>query len=102
MYIKKEIYGYGSSGKANIICTYCDIKLDKIVDDAESKIGSYTPIYHIKIESSDRLYKDKPDYVLILAWPYADNIINKHQLYLKNGGKFIIPLPEIKIIDGDY
>lgn len=96
----KTIYGYGSSGRSNIICTYCNIHFEKIVDDALSKIGNYTPVYHVKIDSSDILYDNnsRPDYVIILAWAYADNIIKKHQKYLNNGGKFIVPLPEIKII----
>ena len=89
------IYGYGSSGRANTICAYTRIWLDKIVDDAASKIGSYTPIYHQKIQPSSVVEDEQPDYVLILAWPYAKEIIRRHPNYR---GKFIIPLPKVTIL----
>ena len=47
---------------------------------------------------SEEIYKENPDYIIILAWRYADEIIAKHKNYQKNGGKFIVPLPEYKII----
>jgi methylation protein EvaC len=96
----KKIYGYGCSGRATILRSFCGLELDGMCDDAKSKIGSYTPVFHDYIASSDILNIDKPDYVVILAWPYADGIIKQHVEYLNNqiGGKFIIPLPEIKII----
>lgn len=93
----KKIYGYGSSGRANIICTYADVHLQAMIDDAKSKIGSYTPIYHVQIEDSSILVNNPPDYILILAWPYASDIIKsvKEKGYT---GKFIIPLPKIILI----
>ena len=94
-----RIYGYGSSGRANTFCSYCDLRLEYIIDDAKSKIGNYTPIYHSEIVSSDVLYvQNKPEYVIILAWSYASDIISKNQKYVKNGGHFIIPLPELRVI----
>jgi methylation protein EvaC len=94
----KKIYGYGSSGRANTFCSYCDLRLDYIIDDAPSKIGNYTPIYHSNIVSSDILRDSPPDYVLILAWSYTDDIIKKNKNYHDNGGKFIIPLPMLYVV----
>ena len=96
----KKVYGYGSSGRANIICTYADIHLDAMIDDAKSKIGSYTPMYHVQIQSSDIIRTDSPDYILILAWPYATDIIKSvKETYKDYKGKFIIPLPKIKVVE---
>jgi len=53
-----------------------------------------------KIElSSEKLYKDKPKYTLVLAWQHQDSIIKRNKKYLNNGGKLIIPLPELKIVE---
>jgi dTDP-4-dehydrorhamnose reductase/SAM-dependent methyltransferase len=94
-----KVYGYGASGRANTLMNFCEIELDGIIDDAPSKISSYTPLFNVLIEKSDILYNDNaPKYVVILAWPYANGIIEKHKEYLKNGGTFIIPLPDIKFI----
>lgn len=93
----KKIYGYGSSGRTNIICNFLNIDLSEIIDDAESKIGSYTPIFHKQIKSSSIIKENKPDLIIILSWPYSKDIIKN----LKNiyQGKILIPLPNIKIID---
>jgi len=93
----KKVYGYGASGRANTLLNFAEIMLEAIIDDAPSKIGSYTPIYNIPIVESNILYKDnKPDVVVILAWPYASYIINQHKEF---SGKFIVPLPDIKVIN---
>lgn len=91
-----KIYGYGSSGRANIICTYADIDLKVIIDDAKSKIGSYTPIKHVQIQSPSIIETNPPDYILILAWPYAKDIICKVRAQ-NYKGRFIVPLPKIMI-----
>ena len=93
-----KVYGYGASGRANTILNFCEIELDGIIDDSPNKIDCYTPIYNTKIYSSDLLYTEslvnKQTYCVILAWPYASNIIEKNKNYT---GKFIIPLPNIHI-----
>lgn len=89
----KKVYGYGASGRANTILNFCELKLECIIDDAESKIGCYTPVLNIPIINSSILYsKTPPDYVIILAWPYASAIMNRHKTVRTN---FVIPLPEI-------
>ena len=98
----KTVIGYGASGRANTLIQYCGIDenlLDYIIDDAPMKQGYYTPGSHIKICSRDILKREKPDYILIFAWSFFNEIIEKNMKYLQEGVKFIIPLPKVKIIN---
>lgn len=98
----KKITAYGASAKATTLLQYCGIGpevIDYITDAAPSKIGKYTPGTHIPIVPEEVLKKQTPDYILITAWNYADHIIEKKESWFKKqGGKFIIPIPEPKII----
>ena len=73
-------------------------EIDYIVDDSKWKQNLYTPGKKIKILPVNNMYEDNPDYVLILAWNFADFIIKKNKKFHDNGGKFIVPLPKVKII----
>lgn len=98
---KKRIIGYGASAKGNIILNYCRIgpeTLDYIVDSIPYKQGKYTPGMHIPIFPEDRILSDKPEYTLLLAWNFADEIIKKQSAYRKRGGKFILALPKLTIV----
>ena len=96
-YSGKKIYGYGSSGRTNIILRFLDLKLDELIDDAPSKIGTYSPIYHNKIISSQIILDSPPDLLIIFAWTYKDDILNNIKKIYK--GTFLIPLPVIQLID---
>ena len=65
--------------------------IDYYVDDAPAKQGLYSPIYHVPIISRNEAENKIPDYFLILAVNYADNIIAKEQNFHSNGGRFIVP-----------
>lgn len=97
----KKIYGYGASGRGTIIMNYCNLDnsvLDYVVDDAPAKKGKFTPGTHVKIISWEDLKKiGYPDYFVLFAWPFQSEIFKKRSEYIKNGGKFIIPLPKVKI-----
>ena len=97
----KTIAGYGASGRANTMIQFCEIThehLDYMIDDAPAKIGFYTPGSHFEIKSKEILISaEAPDYVLIFAWTFFDEIKNKNLSYYENGGKFIIPLPYVSI-----
>ena len=96
----KIIVGYGASVSTTTLLHHFGIGdyLDYIVDDNTIKQGLFSPGYHIPVHPSEKLYSNKPDYVLILGWQHQDSIINRNKNFLKNGGKFIIPLPELKVI----
>lgn len=104
--IKKEnklIAGYGASGRGTIIMNYCSLDsnyLGYVIDDSTAKQGAYTPGTHLEIVSSDILKsKKRPDYVLLFAWSFLEELKQRNKKYLENGGKFIIPLPKVKILD---
>lgn len=102
--IKKEnriIVGYGAPAKSTTLLNLCSIgkkEIDYIVDDNPLKIGLYTPGTHIPVLSSEELEKNTPDYILILAWNFALEILEKTKKYADKGVKFIIPLPEPRIV----
>lgn len=97
----KRIVGYGAAAKGNTLLNYFQIDnkiLDFIVDDSPLKQGLYTPGTCIPIYSPDKLKGDQPDYLLLLAWNYAESILKKEQKLRDEGVKFIIPVPEVKIV----
>lgn len=98
---KKRIVGYGAAAKGNVLTNFFNIgteTLDYIVDSVPYKQGLYTPGKHIPIFSEHKLVEDQPDYALILAWNFADEIIEKQKAFLKKGGRFIIPVPTVRTI----
>ena len=97
----KKIVGYGASAKGNVLLNYCRIgpeTLDYIVDSISYKQGKFTPGMHIPIFPENKLIEDRPDYALLLAWNFADEIIKKQEAYKTKGGKFILSIPEPKIL----
>lgn len=98
----KTIVGYGASGRGTMIMNYCGLGkdlLDYVVDDAPAKHGAFTPGTHHLIYPSSMLDgKKKPDYAVLFAWPFIEEIKKRKKDYLKNGGKFIVPLPKVKVV----
>jgi len=97
----KKIVGVSAPAKGNTLLNYCKIGteiLDYITERSNLKIGKYTPGMHIPVYSDDMLIKDKPDYALILAWNFAEEIMRNNEQYRSKGGKFIVPIPHPHII----
>jgi SAM-dependent methyltransferase len=100
---QKKVVGYGASGRANTFLNYVGLTtkdIAYIIDESPERYGRYTPGTHIRIVPPDFLENDKiPDYIFILAWNYSQKIMNKQKKFSQKGGKFIIPLPKLKIIN---
>lgn len=98
----KTIIGYGASGRGTTIMNYCGIDnrhLDYVVDDAPAKHGFFTPGTHVPIKPWDFTQQSKfPDYALLFAWSFINEVKKKRINYLKQGGHFIVPLPDVKIV----
>lgn len=95
---KNIIYGYGASGRANTVlqnCSFNDSKIKLMIDDAKSKWNFYTPGSHIKITNKEIIKKKKPDYLLIFAWSFYNEIINRNKL---SNIKIILPFPKPTIL----
>jgi len=96
----KHIVGYAASAKGAVLMNYCGIGqyLDYVVDSTPAKQGLYTPGTHLEICDPSKLLETQPDYALLLAWNFADEIMSKEQEYIKRGGKFIVPIPRVRIV----
>ena len=97
----QSIVGYGAPTKATTLLTHFQLGdgiLDFIVDDNPLKQDLFSPGHHIPVRSADEIYTSSPDYVLILAWNFAEAIMEKHDLYRQQGGRFIVPMPSPHIV----
>ncbi len=98
----KSLAGYGAPAKGNTLLNYCGITTELIpytVDKSPLKVGLYTPGMHIPVLPVPALLERQPDYVLILAWNFAAEIIRQQAEYVRRGGKFILPLPIARVVE---
>jgi len=97
----KRVCGYGAPGKGNTLLNYCGIRtdfLDYTVDRNPYKHGKFTPGTHIPIFPPDKIRETRPDYLFILPWNFKDEIMTQMSYIREWGGKFIIPIPEVRIL----
>lgn len=97
----KSIVVLSAPAKGMTLLNYCKIDknyIDYATDKSKIKQGLYTPGLNIPIFSDKKILKTKPDYALLLAWNFSKEIIKNNDKFLKRGGKFIIPIPNLKII----
>ena len=85
--------GFGASHSTTRLIYEYELQnfLSYIVDDNKKKQNLYSPGYHIPVYPVNKIYKDKIDTVLILAWQHKKSIINKHNKFIKNKGRFLLP-----------
>lgn len=91
---------YGASAKGSTLLNYFGIggeTVDYVVDRSTVKQGRYTPGTQLKIHNPAKLLSDRPDYCLLLTWNFADEILAQQQAYRDQGGKFIIPVPQVRV-----
>lgn len=96
-----KITAYGATAKGNTLLNFCKIGpdiLDYISDTTPLKQGCFSPGMHIPVVSEEKFHEEPPDYALLLAWNYAEEIMRKESKYRQNGGKFILPISEPRIV----
>lgn len=97
----KRIAAYSAPAKGNTLLNYCQLGPDLLeyaCERAPLKIGTYTPGMHLKVIDENLAMQDPPDYFLLLAWNFKDELIQKNQIYRDGGGQFIVPIPEPHIV----
>jgi hypothetical protein len=97
----KRLVGYGAPAKGNTLLGFLEIGpelVPYIADRSPLKQGRYTPGTHILVAPPERLLAEQPDYVLLLAWNFVDEVLAQQAEYRRRGGRFIIPVPEVRIV----
>lgn len=97
----KTIAGFGAPTKSTTLLAHFGLGhgiLDFIVDDNPIKQGLFSPLFHIPVLPADEIYKRKPDYLVVLAWNFAESIMERQARYRAEGGRFIVPMPEARIL----
>ncbi|MFM7583971.1 MAG: class I SAM-dependent methyltransferase [Caldilinea sp.] len=96
-----RIVVYGASAKGSTLLNYFGLgqeTIDYVVDRSTVKQGLYTPGTHLQIVPPERLLADQPDYVLLLTWNFATEILEQQAEYRRRGGRFILPIPTLKVV----
>lgn len=96
----QRVAAYGASAKGATLLNYFGIgreTLEFVVDRSPVKQGHYTPGTHLPIYAPEKLLEARPEYALLLTWNFADEIIAQQADYRHQGGRFIIPVPEVRI-----
>ncbi|NQV79468.1 MAG: class I SAM-dependent methyltransferase [Alphaproteobacteria bacterium] len=97
----QRIAAYGAPAKGSTLLSFFEIGPDTlpyIADKSPLKQGRVTPGTHIPVVSPAHILEDKPDYMLLLAWNFADEIMAQQAEFRAGGGRFIIPVPEVRVV----
>jgi SAM-dependent methyltransferase len=97
----KRIAAYGAAAKGSTLLNIFNIGsqiLDYVVDRSTYKQGRFTPGTHLRILPPEELLRSMPDYVLLLTWNFEAEILAQQAEYMKRGGRFVMPLPNVRIV----
>lgn len=96
----KSVAGYGASATTTTLVYHFGMGglIDYLVDDYPAKQGTFSPGLHLPVLPSEALYERRPAAVVVMAWRYYEPIMRRHRKYSAQGGKFIVPMPELKIL----
>ena len=97
----KRVAGYGAAAKGNTLLNYCGVTqqdLPFVADRSPHKQNKLLPGTHIPIKTPDQLLAERPDFVLILPWNLADEVVQQLAAVRQWGGQFVVPIPEAQII----
>ncbi len=97
----RRVVGYGAPAKGNTLLNYCGIRgdlLEYTVDRSPHKQGLFLPGVHLAIHAPERIFEDRPDYVLILPWNLADEIVEQLSAVREWGGRFAVPVPRVAVV----
>ena len=97
----KKVAAYGAAAKGSTLLNYCGIgreTLQFVVDRSTYKQGRYMPGIQLPIYPPARLMTELPDFVLLLTWNFAGEIMEQQAEYSRHGGRFIIPVPEPRVV----
>jgi len=97
----KRVAAYGAAAKGTVLLNYCGVgpeTLEFVADRSPHKQGRYMPGVRVLIQPPEKLLETMPDYVLLLVWNIADEVLEQQSEYRRRGGKFIIPIPEVRIV----
>jgi hypothetical protein len=97
----KRIAAYGAAAKGSTLLNTFGIAtdtLDFVVDRNTHKQGLFMPGVRVPIAAPDRLAERAPDYTLLLTWNFADEILRQQESYRRGGGKFIVPIPDVRVL----
>jgi SAM-dependent methyltransferase len=97
----RTLAGYGAPAKGNTLLNFYGIGPDTLkwlADRNPLKHGLFSPGMHIPVVPAERVLEEQPDYLLILAWNFGDEIMRQQEEYRRRGGKFILPIPEPAIV----
>jgi hypothetical protein len=97
----KRLVAVSAPAKGMTLLNYCGIGrnlLDFVTEKSMLKVGRFTPGGHVPVVPDSALMEQRPDYALLLAWNFADEIMKNLESYRKAGGRFIVPIPEPRIV----